>query len=208
MDKIKLKIKFSKLINKINSIKNYEKIALIGFIASFSITIGFLTWEIKDYHTFQRYIEKYSPISRGVGFNKTTNYTSGLGPHPIVLMTFGGNRHKWTTEIPSAWRPKSISDVELVLCVHKEGKKLIERCGPYIIQVGGTIYYYYIVRMQFILNADLYIAKTGERIASFTLGGGIPCSCEAIEYRKKNEIYGSHVSFSQLKDAIQPYVLS
>jgi len=184
--------------------KKFKIIILITFITSFSVTTGFLIWSIYDYYTFQIYVDTYSPVYQGVGVNKASNYTNESGIHPIVLLGPDGTRHKWTTEIPSSWRPKSISDVELVICIYGERGRGIESC-PYELPSGGI---FYITTVQLILDANLREAKTGRSITNITIEGPMPRHCGAIEYIDNDDtIYGSHVSFTQLIEELIPYII-
>lgn len=143
-------------------------------------------------------LEACSQVHEGNGINQAAEYSHEPSSHPVVLLDFSGDTHKWTGKITEDWCPASIMDVELVVLVGEEEESSIETCrysdGPDV------------TRYRYKIGVRLIEAKTGTVVDSVRLWGSAPRSCEEFEPVELTRLVGSHVSFEQLEDWLRPYV--
>lgn len=145
-------------------------------------------------------LEELSQVCERKGINNATAYTNASGIHPVVLLDpLGRIIQNWTKDIPEEWWPNSTNDAELVIRVGDEGKMQIQVC-EYI--TGPDI-----TRYQLFLNIQLLEVKTGKIIASTTLYGSEPVECREVAAYYTTTIEGSSVSFEQLKEWVEPYIM-
>ena len=67
----------------------------------------------------------FAPACQGQPVKGVTDYQPGSGPHPIVMLQ---DNLMSIREVPDRWMPKSLGEVELVACLGKSKKVLIETC--------------------------------------------------------------------------------
>lgn len=142
-------------------------------------------------------LEAFLEVHEGNGIIEAAAY-EGEGPHPIVLLNSSGKKHWWTDRIPMDWRPINVSDVELVVIVGEIESIVLETCHYY---TGPDV-----ERIAFYRHVELIEAKTGEMVAETTLYGPGPRPCMKFELESTTAIYGSGVSFGQLKEWLESYV--
>lgn len=139
-----------------------------------------------------------SSVASGKGVAQAAAYNRSAEFNPTVLISTSGEVDSWTTEIPTEWQPKSIAETQQVVCVHK-GTKSLETCR----YSGGPP----VTRYQYYVQVELREAKTGKLIQKTTLYGSEPIKCRWSEEIPLTALYGSEVSFGQLKDWLQKYVV-
>jgi hypothetical protein len=141
------------------------------------------------------YSESFSMVAGGSGNPLAATY--GGSEHPVILIGTDGNEHEWSSLLSSAWLSASEEEVQLVLCVGPEEKKVIQTClydGPDI-----TRYQYYI-------NVQLREAKTGRIVAQTKIYGSMPRACQQTEDYWLTELYGSHVDILQLEEWLEDHL--
>ena len=143
-------------------------------------------------------INALSPVSEGEGVSEAAPYDDGPGPHSIVLLSPEGGKHSWTNSLPEDWRPETVSDTALVVCVGAREEKVIAKCD----YVGGSP----ITRYQYYREVELREARTGDIIAATTLYGSIPEECPYSAPSSQTRKTGSKVTIEQLKDWLEGYV--
>lgn len=129
------------------------------------------------------------PACYGQGVASSAPYSEGPGPHPVEVLHLG--RRMWDPAIPTirysplptSWRPASAEDTELVACVGRLEKYVIQTCT----YRGGSDVTRYGYRRQ----VTLVTARTGEIIASETFAGEPPRSCRQTEERSVRTLKGS-----------------
>lgn len=143
-------------------------------------------------------IRAMGPVARGKGVPEAFSYTPSRKIHPLVLINISGSAHDWTAKIPQEWRPKSIGETQLVAVITK-GSKSLQTCAYY---QGPPV-----TRYQYYLKVELKEAKTARMISSTTLYGSTPISCRQRESYWLTSLYGSEVTFDQVKAWLQGYVV-
>ena len=108
----------------------------------------------------------FAPACNGQPVKGVSDYRPGPGPHPIVILE---NNSKSIRKVPDQWMPKSLGVVELVACVGKSEKVLIETCNY---ESGGKI-----KRYQYQVTIQLIAASTGQLLKSITVQGSPPEYC-------------------------------
>lgn len=147
----------------------------------------------------QAAIEAVKFVANGKGVLEASPYVKGGGIHPIIIIDTSGSVNSWNGELPKEWRPKSISETQLVAVVTK-GTKSIQICDYW---TGPDV-----TRYQHYVKIDLRGAKTGSIIQTNTLYGSAPIQCRQSEIYSVTSLYGNQVEFSQVKSWLQGYVVS
>jgi hypothetical protein len=114
----------------------------------------------------------------------------GADPHPVVLVASDGMNHAWSDQLPDAWEPESLADVELVACVHPEREVAIEVCqynGPDITRYRNEV------------EIRLMAARTGAQVAATVVRGTDPRECQQMEDYDLVRLEGSHVSYDDVE---------
>ena len=92
----------------------------------------------------------------------------------------------------------NISEVQLVVFVWEEEENIIQVCE----YSSG----FPITRYQFSIDVVLREAKTGKIVANTNLRGSMPRECGQTEPLRLTRLEGSHISFNQVEDWLEPYV--
>jgi len=143
-------------------------------------------------------IEAMQPVAKGEGVAQAASYTHDGVTNPVVLICTSGKIHDWTDDIPTEWKPTSLGETELVICVGEEKEKSIQVC-----QYTGPS----VTRYQHYVDVELREAKTGILVASTILYGSMPSYCKGSEDYYVTRLDGSDVSFDQLKSWLETYVI-
>jgi len=143
-------------------------------------------------------IEAMQPVAKGEGVAQAASYTRDGGINPVVLISSSGEIHGWTDDIPTEWKPTSVEETELVICVGEEEEKIIEVCEYY----GPSI-----TRYQHYVEVELREARTGKLVANTILYGSMPRHCKQSESYSVTRLYGSDVSFDQVTGWVETYVI-
>jgi hypothetical protein len=114
-------------------------------------------------------------------------------------MDQNGTTHPWMKNIPDAWYPSSLSDVQLVLAMQEETEKLIETCKY---ETGPDI-----KRYRYSIDVELREAKTGTLVSNTPIYGEPPRQCEFVENMKLTSLEGTHISFDNLRRWLELYVM-
>jgi len=82
--------------------------------------------------SYKEYLEKYpdgkyaflfsmAPVAHGQGIPDATTYNPNEpGPHRLLILDASGEYHNLNRELPTDWRPSSVSEVELVFVVVRD----------------------------------------------------------------------------------------
>lgn len=146
---------------------------------------------------FETFSSAFSQVSEGLGISQAAVYQGN--EHPVVLLDSIGNEHDWSHELPMEWLPTAVRETQLVVCVGEEREIKIETChydGPDI------------TRYRYSLDVELIEAKTGNIVGLTTLEGSWPRACQQTESYYLTRLEGSHVSFDQLREWLQGYVVT
>ena len=122
----------------------------------------------------------------------------GAGPHPVVLLGAEGQEHPWSNDLPAAWRPPTVNDVQLVTVVGPEQEIVIEVC-PYTPPPNITRYRYQ-------TDIRLVEASTGVTLVSTVLVGADPRDCRQQEAMSLTRLDGEPVTAQQVEDWLRPVV--
>ncbi len=122
------------------------------------------------------------------------------GTHRLVILDISGKPHEWNNNIPAAWRPTSIDEVELVVVI-----------GPEIEIWLGTQDYFYpsgkrapsISRYQRVLDVTVYEARTGNTLWIQRLEGPLPDRFPATAPEWQIRLIGDHVASSSLVEWLE-----
>jgi hypothetical protein len=125
-------------------------------------------------------LKAVSEVCKGEGVAGAGSYEPGIAPH-IVFLDGSGDSHLFTGEVRPEWKPGSLEDVNLVVCIDEPSYKVIETCA--YLNSGK------ITRYAKDQPVRLIIAKTGELLASATLTGS-PRLCQSTEQGNVKELYG------------------
>lgn len=138
-------------------------------------------------------------VCNGVGVERAKPYEpnkSCSAPHRVVLMDEAGNEHEWSNKIPSSWRPTSVEDTELVLCVGSETKYISDTCS-YNIGPKITAYSYY--RMVTVREA-----KTGTILDQVKAGSVTKCPVRAPI--NQTQVEGRNSKFDDFLDRYSSFI--
>ena len=109
-------------------------------------------------------------VCDGIGIPEAAAYQETPGLHKVVAVEPDAKTWwSWTQYIQKEWRPTSLADTELIVCLEPEKKISIEVChyqGSFTQE-----------RYQYTRHAVLRSARTGEVISSADLEGGMPAQC-------------------------------
>jgi hypothetical protein len=158
------------------------------FVASISsvallVTIGIIVipWgsRYKDYVRYKEYLDAAHSACNGRGLDWVTTYTNDQSPHPVVIAgrNFLGYRQwsHYNNDLPLDWRPESVTDLQLVVCIDHSDQESIEYCdyhdprGPRAVS-----------RLVHVLSMRLVNAQTGTILHTVELRGNPPEECSVI----------------------------
>jgi len=140
----------------------------------------------------------------GQGVEAAASYTPGPGKHPLVILyDESGLVHYWNNNVPAAWQPMGIRFTELVVCV-SEGEQIVEVCGPYY---SGGQRAPDITRYRYTATIRLVAAKTGRTVATRTFYGSYPRQCSSSEPYWLTRLEGSTITFSDVEDWLESFVM-
>lgn len=147
----------------------------------------------------------FDDVCSGVAQVKGTPYTEEAGIHPVILFdrdSETASYYESSFTLPEAWQVdwQDAGKYELVTCVTTQPKEMVETCefdiegDPYILNNYSADY-----------AVSLYVATTGEELASTTLS--LPAGeCPSMYYfSSKNENYYPDYKQS-LIEFLKPYV--
>lgn len=177
---------------------NSKRTAKIIFIVTLLFPIGLTSYLIYDLFAFQIYIDKFSPVTQGIGIEEASEYSTD-SISPIVIIRDDGQRHKFTSNIKLSWRPNSINEVQLIACLSKEKAIQINVCG----YAGPSI-----TRIQFVFDLILREAKTGNIIVNNSFYGSYPRYCQGEEGWSLTLLEGEHVDYSVIESWLESYVMN
>jgi hypothetical protein len=121
-------------------------------------------------------------VCQGRGNDQAGKFTPGIGsPNHLVVLYTDGIIHPWSAIVSKTWRPQSLADTELVLCVSKPTNLLAEAC----IGVADRN----VTRYQEQVTASIVDPHSAKVIASSTFIGELP-SCEGIERNLVSQLIG------------------
>jgi hypothetical protein len=139
---------------------------------------------------------------QGKAVSGAANYQTDHAPHPIIFISPTGERHEWNGQLPGAWQPLSLDQVELVGCLEETGT-IIETCS--FVPVGQAD------RYQYELTVRLVIAQTGEELLVFKKAGSPPQRCPAamsfdLLNPGRKRIDGGRVNLSDVRPQLEFYI--
>jgi hypothetical protein len=160
---------------------------------------NFITITISDdKNVTAEFLMFYSPALSGVitgtGIQAAAPYAGNK--HPMILIGYDGAEHEWSNQISTDWLPTGISDTQLVAVISEEKETIIETV-PYD---GPSI-----DRIQYSIDVVLRAANTGTVIASTTIRGTPPRQAMTRESYWLTQLFGEHVSLSQVTQWLESY---
>ncbi|HNS52524.1 MAG TPA: hypothetical protein PKO09_15265 [Anaerolineae bacterium] len=137
-------------------------------------------------------------VCEGTGVPDARAYSPGQGVHKVeALEPRATASWPWTRHLPKDWRPASLDEMELVLCLEAEEKARVEVC-----KYSGNRE---MERFQYRRQATLREARTGEVVGRMLLKGSSPATCPAVTSEMADR-KGSRVTDDMVIDWLEPYV--
>jgi peptidylprolyl isomerase len=143
-------------------------------------------------------LEALAPVCEGQGIEEAAAF-EGENLHPVVLLKSSGGIHSWTDKLPIEWWPTPLNPPQLVVCVEKEDKVVIQTCD----YAGGSD----ITRYKYEVELRLVEARTGEEVDRVVFSGSDPRACKQSERQSVRELTGSHLEFGPAQAWLQARVL-
>jgi len=123
--------------------------------------------------------------------------------HPTIILDENGEVHSWTYKLPVDWFPYTSEMLELVVCLGDEVKKDIQVCEYSYVGSGADAPS--ITRYQYLQDAALHAAYTGNMIDSTTLSGPLPDACPQTIFSSMTSITGDNIGISELATWLQNF---
>jgi hypothetical protein len=114
-------------------------------------------------------VEAANQACKGLPVPEAAEYNVGTGLHPLVLVKAAGGWHTFTNKLSRAWKPKSISDIQLVACADEIQTNTYQVCN--YTEAGQF------TRYQETIDVRLVAAKTGELVEKLHIEGLVPPPC-------------------------------
>jgi hypothetical protein len=141
----------------------------------------------------------FAAVCQGQGVSNAASYAGGPGPHPILFLQEG--KRVSNIGAPKGWPATSAENTELVACVGRSEKYVLETCH----YAGAPE----IKRYGYKQAIQLFAAQTGELIAADTVHGGAPRACKQVEERSVKSLTGDQVNlWDWLEKYVEPVALS
>ncbi|MCB2209492.1 HEAT repeat domain-containing protein [bacterium] len=143
-------------------------------------------------------------ICEGQAFEDAAKYNRYESEtHPTFVVSSKGETHVWNNQLPADWLVFYPEQMELVLCMGAEEKKVVQICQYYYSGSGATAPN--ITRYRFEETLELFRAQSGVRLGSTTLRGDNPGYCPYQTSSSMTSIYGDHVTLDQYTDWLSLY---
>lgn len=141
-------------------------------------------------------------------------YTPGLGVHPTMGIGpgYGDTLSLETKFIPGEAQPEALGETELVLCVEKQEKILVESCEYFAMDDEKEEDVIAVIeRYAYEREVTLIEAKTGEVVAQEILEGTEPAECpEEARFSDEGETQtksGGTVSDEDVEEWVRSYAV-
>lgn len=157
-------------------------------------------------------LEPANVACSGQGVPAAAAYAGGPGVHKVAVFVppaFGGDGYHYSLlSIRPQWRPETLAETELVLCLEEREQQVVERCEYESGFLDGANV---IERHQYRQAARLVAAQTGTEVATTTLVGSVPDACpEEAEFDRGDDtqhVRGSTPGQDEIEAFIEAYVL-
>jgi len=143
-------------------------------------------------------INKVSSVCAGGAIPQATEFDQGPGIHHLVILSKDGSPDIWTQIMPHKWKPKSLSETELVACVAYPERNLEYSC-PY---EGG----YWVNGYREVMTVRLIEAHSGKLIREEKFYGEDPKDCPAATTADGERVGKLKQPLSILTGWLQEYV--
>ncbi|MCI0551536.1 MAG: hypothetical protein L0287_11310 [Anaerolineae bacterium] len=185
--------------------KNQETLSCIGTILMTLVLIAsVIAFFLVNKNIDSSLLDAATMVCMGEVLTEAADFNDTLDLHPVVIVAMGHVSEKSALSnvskisfYPNQWLPKSVSDIQLVACL-AEKPVVIESCRY---DVGPNVN-----RIRIDLEVVLRVAKTGERIASFTTPGESVPACPRKTYVEQTEVQGDGVGRPQLISALENWI--
>jgi hypothetical protein len=137
----------------------------------------------------------FAPACKGQPVKGVSDYQPLHGSHPIVILQ---NDRSSLRRIPDEWMPKSLEEIELVACVGKEEKVLMETCHY---ESGGKV-----KRYQYQVTIQLVAASTGQVLKNIKVQGSPEYCAVSVQGSAAGTIEGGYVLTADLTNALSSWV--
>jgi hypothetical protein len=154
--------------------------------------------------SFDTLLEALFAVAEGVGTPGAAAYDpEKAGIHPIVIKTDSNQVEDWNTNLPAAWRPHHVSQVELVVMLNFIDNQIdVKR---YIVRHSGNGSFFvrsYRVDTEVILLE----ARTGRKIGYTVFQGGEPPTLIDHLPAGTTALYGTTVAYETLQLWLKSFV--
>lgn len=144
------------------------------------------------------YWQSVSRVCEGAGVPGARAYSPGQGVHKVeALEPRATASWPWTRHLPEGWRPATLEEVELVLCLQPEERVTVEVC-----QYSGNRE---MKRYQYRRQGVLREARTGEIVAKMLLKGTAPATCPVVTSDMVDK-KGTHVTNDMVTAWLEAYL--
>jgi hypothetical protein len=137
------------------------------------------------------------PACRGIAVPEAGRLITGTTVNHVVVLDTEGNDHSWTGSPPATWRPTSIGDLEVVLCVDHEETTYVDEVCEYS---GGPD----ITRHTAVRNFRLVEPATGRTLATLKVEGEAR-ACHQTEEVSLTDLQGS-VAWPDIQDEVEEWL--
>ncbi|MBI5958171.1 MAG: hypothetical protein HY866_05530 [Chloroflexi bacterium] len=153
-------------------------LGLIVLVVAGLVASIFIADELEKREVKQKYGDQIAAMCENVSGTPSIDNlpASATSPMKVVVLTSEGKRYSWHNKLPATLRAADRASTNLVVCVSKEHKELLQSC-PYESMVGGSNTVFTIERKQLYVDVTLMNPDTGLPITAFQVWGSEPVAC-------------------------------